>query len=170
MIGLFKLSISSWFNFGGYMFLETSVFLLDCQICWHLIVHSIPLQIFCISVVSIMSFLCHFLFYLGSLFSSQWAWTEIFHFVYPFKEPTLDSFFFKTMVFMYACTYVFLFGCTGSSLPCAGFLWLWQARATLCCGAWASDCWGFSCCRAQALGTQASVAAACGLSSCGAWA
>ena len=39
--------------------------------------------------------------------------------------------------------------------------------ATLHCGVWASHCWGFSCCRAQALGAQASVAVAHGISSCG---
>ena len=38
--------------------------------------------------------------------------------------------------------------------------------ATLPCGVWASHCGGFSCCGARALGTQASVVAACGLSSC----
>ena len=37
--------------------------------------------------------------------------------------------------------------------------------ATLCCGAWASHGSGFSCCRAQALGTQASVVVTRGLSS-----
>ena len=40
------------------------------------------------------------------------------------------------------------------------FLWLWRARATLCWGARASHCSGFSRCRAWAL--------ACGLSSRGA--
>ena len=35
------------------------------------------------------------------------------------------------------------------------------------CGAWASHCGGFSCCGARALGTQDSVVAAQGLSSCG---
>ena len=39
----------------------------------------------------------------------------------------------------------------------------------LCCGAWASHLGSFSCCRAQALGSQASVVAACRLSSCGTW-
>ena len=39
--------------------------------------------------------------------------------------------------------------------------------ATLCCGAQASDCSDFSCCRAQALGVWASVVVAHGLSSCG---
>ena len=38
--------------------------------------------------------------------------------------------------------------------------------ATFCCGAWASHCGGFSCCGAWALGSWASVVAACGLSSC----
>ena len=37
------------------------------------------------------------------------------------------------------------------------------------CGTWASHCGGFSCSGARALGTQASVAAAHGLS-CGSWA
>ena len=35
--------------------------------------------------------------------------------------------------------------------------------ATLRCGAWASHCSGFSCCRARALGAWASVVVACGL-------
>ena len=39
--------------------------------------------------------------------------------------------------------------------------------AALRCGVQASYCGGFSCCRAWALDTQASVVMACGLSSCG---
>ena len=39
--------------------------------------------------------------------------------------------------------------------------------ATLRCGVWASHCSGFSCCGVQALGGQASVVVAHGLSSCG---
>ena len=39
--------------------------------------------------------------------------------------------------------------------------------ATVRCGAQASHCRGFSCCGAQALGAQASVVVARGLSSCG---
>ena len=42
-----------------------------------------------------------------------------------------------------------------------------MAALGLCCSAWASHCGGFSCCRAQALGTQASVVVVCELSSCG---
>ena len=66
--------------------------------------------------------------------------------------------------------YLFIFGCVGSSLLRVGFLQLWQAGATLHCSAQASHCGGFSCCRARALGVQASVVAARGLSSCGSWA
>ena len=39
--------------------------------------------------------------------------------------------------------------------------------ATLCCGARASHCGGFSCCGARALGMRASVVVAHGLISCG---
>ena len=42
------------------------------------------------------------------------------------------------------------------------------SRDTLRCGARASPCGGFSSCGARALGTRASVVAACGHSSCGA--
>ena len=62
---------------------------------------------------------------------------------------------------------LFIFGCVGSSFLCIGYLWLQQAGASLHCRAQASHCGGF-CCAAQALGTQASVVAAHGLSSCGA--
>ena len=42
-----------------------------------------------------------------------------------------------------------------------------RVGATLLCGVRASHCSGFSCCGARALGTQASVVVARGLSSCG---
>ena len=64
----------------------------------------------------------------------------------------------------------FIFGCVGSSLLCVGFIQLWRAGATLCCGAQASHCGGFSSCGARTLGARDSVVAACGLSSCGTWA
>ena len=41
--------------------------------------------------------------------------------------------------------------------------------ATLCCSARASHYGGFSCCRAQALGSWTSVIVVCGVSSCSAW-
>ena len=49
----------------------------------------------------------------------------------------------------------------GSSLLRAGFLYLRREGATLQCGAQASHGSGFSCCRAQPVGVQASVVAAC---------
>ena len=70
--------------------------------------------------------------------------------------------FFKKNKFIY----LFIFGCVGSLL-CVGFLQLRRAGATLRCGAWASHCRGFSCCRARAPGMRASVVVARGLSSCG---
>ena len=62
--------------------------------------------------------------------------------------------------------HLFIFGCVGSLLLSAGFLWLRRVGATLRCGAWASHCGGFSCCGAWALGVRASVVVAHGLSSC----
>ena len=62
----------------------------------------------------------------------------------------------------------FIFGCVGSLSLHASFLQLRRVGATLRCSVRASHCGGFSCCRARALGTQASVVVAHGLSSCGA--
>ena len=81
----------------------------------------------------------------------------------PLAAPRRQSAFF----FFFNFIYLFIFGCVGSSLLHAGFLQLLRAGATLCCGAWASHCGGFSCCRAQALGARASVVVARRLSSCG---
>ena len=72
-----------------------------------------------------------------------------------------------TNFFLIYLFYLFIFDCVGSLLLCAGFLQLWRAGATLRCSAWASHCGGFSCCGAWALGMQASVVVAHGLSSCG---
>ena len=62
---------------------------------------------------------------------------------------------------------LFIFGCVGSLLLCAGFLQLLRGEATLRCGARASHYGGFTCSRARALGRRASLAVVCGLSSCG---
>ena len=72
-------------------------------------------------------------------------------------------------LFIYLFLFTYLFGCVGSSLLHMGFLQLHRAGATLRCGARASHCSGFSCCGARALGAQASVVVAHGLSSCGSW-
>ena len=50
--------------------------------------------------------------------------------------------------------------CAKSLLLCIGFLQLCQAGTTLHFDVWASHCSGFSCCKAQVLGAQASVVAA----------
>ena len=63
--------------------------------------------------------------------------------------------------------FFFFFGRVGSQLLHVGFLQLRQAGTTLRCSAQASHCGGISCCGVWALGAQASVVAACALSSCG---
>ena len=55
----------------------------------------------------------------------------------------------------------------GLLLLLVGFSLVVVSRATLHCGARASHCGGLSCCGARALGAQASVIVAHGLSSCG---
>ena len=70
----------------------------------------------------------------------------------------------------YLFIYLFIylnFGCVGSSLQCPGFVLVAARDATLRCGVRASHCDGFSCCRARALGTLASVVVARGLQSAG---
>lgn len=57
----------------------------------------------------------------------------------------------------------------GLCYPVWAFLQLQWAGATPC-GAWAFHCSGFSCCRAQAPGVQASLVVARGFSSCDSWA
>ena len=75
-------------------------------------------------------------------------------------------FFFLIHLFIY----LFIFGCVGSLLLHMAFLQLRRVGATLRCAARTSHHSGFSCCGAWALGTRASVAVACRLSNCGAWA
>ena len=58
---------------------------------------------------------------------------------------------------------LFIFGHPESLLLCVGFLQLQQVETTPSCGVQASYHGGFSCYRAPALGTQASVVVACRL-------
>ena len=78
----------------------------------------------------------------------------------------------KVLLFVCLFCFVFVFVLAALGLHCCAwaFLWLWRVGATLRCGAWASHCSGFSCCRAWALGARASVVVVHGLSSCGSWA
>ena len=66
---------------------------------------------------------------------------------------SLSLFFFLRFI------YLFL-GWWGQLLLHSGFLWPRLAGAILRCWVQASQCSGFSCCGAQALGVQASVVAA----------
>ena len=68
-------------------------------------------------------------------------------------------------VFVFLKTDLFVFGFDGSSSLCADFSCDWglgDEWAPLPCNAQASYCSGFPCCRAWAVGTRASVAAAPG--------
>ena len=101
MIGLFKLSIPSWFSFGGlYVSRKLSVSSrLGCEICWHVIVHNILLFFFNFCSISCdFSSFISYIVYLG-LFSFLLGepGQRFVSFVYPFKEPDLgfiDFFFY----------------------------------------------------------------------------
>ena len=66
--------------------------------------------------------------------------------VIKFIDTLFLGFFFK---------FNFIYGCVGSSFLCEGFLYLWQAGATLHRGVRASHYCGLSCCGAQAPDVQA---------------
>lgn len=70
VIRLFKLSFSSWFSFGGPLFLETCPFGSGCQFCWHIIVHSTVLWFFFVflGINYLLYLLFHFLTLLFSFF------------------------------------------------------------------------------------------------------
>ena len=73
-----------------------------------------------------------------------------------------------TPTFVKKLIYFILFLAALGLCCCArAFLQMWRVGATICCGAQASHCRGFSCCRGRALGARASVFAARRLSSCG---
>ena len=58
-----------------------------------------------------------------------------------------------------------MYGCVGPWSLCVGFLWLQRAVAAPHRRVQAAPCGGLSLCRARALGTEASVVAACRFSS-----
>ena len=70
---------------------------------------------------------------------------------YTFLTHSFVDGLFKKCVYVY----IYLFGCAGPLLLQAGLLQLQRVGATLCWGAWASHCGGFSCCGARALDVQA---------------
>ena len=67
--------------------------------------------------------------------------------------------------FIYLFIYVFISGCAGSPLLFGFFSRCGERGPLSSCGAQSSHCSGFSCCRARALGMQASVAVTSGLQS-----
>ena len=68
---------------------------------------------------------------------------------------------------MYGFIILFIFDRAGSWLPRGFFSSCSEQGLLSSCGAWASHCGGFSCCRAQALGPRTSAVVARGLSSGG---
>ena len=82
----------------------------------------------------------------------------------PLEEPSLKMSSLETSTHLesFVCLFVCLFMAALGLYCCT--------QAIIHCGARASHCGDFSCCRAQALGTRASVVSAHGLSSCGSWA
>ena len=67
----------------------------------------------------------------------------------------LHIFFFFKELRVWLFIYFFIYGCAGSSPLCEASLQLWQAGATLHCGARASHHRVFSCCGAQVSDAQA---------------
>ena len=87
--------IFSQFSFGGLYLsfggLYLCPFLLSCQICWLIIVHSILLRFFLFLQYQLKFLLFHFLIYLDSIFVLLGETGQRFvNFVYPFKDPVLD--------------------------------------------------------------------------------
>ena len=79
----------------------------------------------------------------------------------------------SSLIPLFCCLFfkkiLIIFDYVESSLLCVGFLSLQWMGAAFCCGVQAAHCSDLSCCGARALGTQASVVAAHGLSNCGTW-
>ena len=146
------------------MFLETSAFLLDCQIsCQLFTVFPYNLFVFLWYQLCPFSVISYFI-YLGSLsFLLSEPGQRLSVLFTLSRNPLLTLFLcFLTMVFnvcMRICIYfwlhwVFVAVCWLSLVVASKGDCLWQ-----CTG---FSLLGFSCCRAQALGTQAPVVAACG--------
>ena len=70
-------------------------------------------------------------------------------------------------ILLFLFIYLFILAVLGLCCCTRVFSKLRREGATLCCSAQASNCSGFSCCRAQALGARASVVVVRGLCSCG---
>ena len=71
----------------------------------------------------------------------------------------LFIYFYKFIYFIYLFLAALGLHCCAWAFSICG-----ERGGALCCTAWASHCGGFSCCRARALGTRASVVVVHGLS------
>ena len=114
VIGLFKLSVSSWFSFGGlYVSRKQSISLrLSNLLAYNCSQYS--LMVFCIFVVSVVISPLLFLIYLGLLsFRLIEPAQRFVNFVYPFKEPALGfiDFFpiFKSLLFIPSLIFILFF-------------------------------------------------------------
>ena len=108
MIGLFRLSVPSWFTVVGCMFLEICPFLLGCPVCWCMIIIIFSYD-FCISVVLVVSSPLSFLNLLIQilLFSSWWAWLEICWFCLSFQKN--NSWFYWPFILHFDTCFTYFF-------------------------------------------------------------
>ena len=108
-------NIFSSLKFGGLYVLETYPFIIGCQICWHIIVHSILLFFFLFLQCWLIFILFHFLFYLGSLsFLLGEPGQRFLNFVYPLKNKLLVLliffyFFLKKSLLISSMLFIILF-------------------------------------------------------------
>ena len=68
-----------------------------------------------------------------------------------------------SFIFIFLINYLFIYWLRLVFIAARGLSLVVASGATLCCGVQASPWGGFSCCRARALGAQASVVVARGL-------
>ena len=89
VIGLFRLSASSWFSLEDCMFLGIYPFHSGCPISWHIVVHSNSLQSFVFMWYQLW-LLFHFWFYLSgsSLFFSWWVLLKVRPFFKSFQRSS----------------------------------------------------------------------------------
>ena len=92
------------------MFLESCLFLLGCQICWLMIVHSILLWFFVFLQYQLKFLLFHFLFCLFGFSILGESDKRLVNFLYPFKEPALGfiDFFLLFFNFYFTSSLIFM--------------------------------------------------------------
>ena len=129
-----------------------------------------PTTVFNSRVLTSLQYCTDIIYFIFPTSQGLVAITPIFIYFYFFNIYLFVCLFWLRHILVATSLFVFLvsFGYVGSLLLHAGFLQLRRVTDTLCCGARASHCSGLSCCGAQAVGMQASVVVAHGLSSYGA--